>query len=176
MTLLGLLTPNVEAVIAPDPGPVTGSQTSVSPACQIYVDTKNDPEGIKANQCEKDTPAGCKSYSRPSDPKEYNASNPKDPKEVAFRNCLLGQTKEDVLSKNPIVKDINTIVKFLSGLVAVVITGALILGGIQYSLAGDKAEAVAAAKKRIINALIALIVFILIFTFLQWLIPGGIFS
>lgn len=142
---------------------------STVPACQPYIDEKHDPEGLKVRDCEATTPSKCKDYSRPNDP----ANHPNDPNEVKFRECL---AKYAVSTKNPIIQDINKIVAFLSGLVAVVITGVLILGGIQYSLAGDKAEAVAAAKKRIINALIALIVFILIFTFLQWLIPGGIFS
>lgn len=84
--------------------------------------------------------------------------------------------RQQCLQANPIVKDLNTIVGFLSGLVGVVVVGVIILGGIQYSMAGDKAEAVSAAKKRITNGLIALIAFLFIFAFLQWLIPGGIFS
>jgi|SRR3989344_6325840 len=79
------------------------------------------------------------------------------------------------LKSNPIVSDLNTIIAFLSGLVGVVIVGVIILGGIQYATAGDKAEAVSAAKQRIINGLIALIAYLFIFAFLQWLIPGGIF-
>lgn len=80
------------------------------------------------------------------------------------------------LKNNCIVKDINQIVNFLSAGVAVVVVGVIIVGGIQYSMAGDKPEAVSAAKQRIINGLIALVAFILTFAFLQWLIPGGVFS
>lgn len=90
----------------------------------------------------------------------------------------LGNTcdqKTGVCSDNPIVATLNTIVKFLSGLVGVVIVGVIIFGGIQYALAGDKAEAVTAAKKRIANGVIALFVFLFIFAFVQWLIPGGVF-
>lgn len=80
------------------------------------------------------------------------------------------------LENNQIVKRvINPIVKVLSGLVALVIAGSIIYGGIQYSAAGDRADALQAAKKRITNSIIALAVFLLIFTILQWLIPGGIF-
>lgn len=91
-------------------------------------------------------------------------------------NGCVGKTGQECLQSNPIVKDLNTIVNFLSGLVGVVVVFVIILGGIQYSMAGDKAEAVSAAKKRIINGLIALLAFMFIFAFLQWLIPGGIFS
>ena len=79
------------------------------------------------------------------------------------------------LKDNPIVEDINLIVNFLSVGVGVVVIGMLILGGIQYSLAGDKPEAVNAAKQRIINALIALVAYLFIFAFVQWLVPGGVF-
>jgi hypothetical protein len=87
------------------------------------------------------------------------------------------QTRIDnSLKTNPIVKDIQTIVDFLSAGVGIVVVAMIILGGIQYSLAGDNAQAVSAAKKRIVNALIALITFMFMFAFVQWLIPGGIFG
>lgn len=79
------------------------------------------------------------------------------------------------LSNNPIIKDLNIVLNFLSAGVGIVIVGMIILGGIQYSAAGDNAQAVAAAKQRIINALIALAAYLLMFAFLQWLIPGGVF-
>jgi hypothetical protein len=59
--------------------------------------------------------------------------------------------------------------------VGVVVVGVIILGGIQYTMAGDNPQAVTAAKQRIINGLIALAAFLLMFAFLEWLIPGGIF-
>lgn len=80
------------------------------------------------------------------------------------------------LKNNPIVKDINSIVNFLSIGVGVVVIAMLIVGGIQYSIAGDNPQAVNAAKQRLINAAIALIAYIFIFAFLQWLIPGGVFN
>lgn len=76
---------------------------------------------------------------------------------------------------NPIVKDINLVVNFLSIGVGVVVIAMIIIGGIQYSIAGDNPQAVSAAKQRIINALIALVAYLFIFSFLQWLIPGGVF-
>lgn len=85
-----------------------------------------------------------------------------------------GQKK--CLADNPIVKDLNIFVEFLSGAVGVVVVAMIIVGGIQYSMAGANPTALTAAKQRITNALIALVAFVLIFTFLQWLIPGGIFN
>lgn len=77
-------------------------------------------------------------------------------------------------NKNPIVRNLNNIVRVLSALVGVVVVGNIILGGIQFAIAGDKADAVSAAKQRVVNGLIALVAFLFIFAFLQWLIPGGI--
>lgn len=81
----------------------------------------------------------------------------------------------DDLKTNPIVNDINLVINFLGALAGVVIVGAIIVGGIQYMTAGDNAQAVSAAKQRIINALIALFAYLLTFGFLQWLVPGGVF-
>jgi hypothetical protein len=81
------------------------------------------------------------------------------------------------ISNNPIVKKVlDPLVAVLSAGVGIVVVGVIIVGGIQYMLAGDNATAVAAAKKRIINGLIALAVFMLMFVFLQWIIPGGVFK
>jgi hypothetical protein len=79
------------------------------------------------------------------------------------------------LQSNPIIHDINVVVTFLSIGVGIVVVGVIILGGIQYALAGDNAQAVSAAKQRITNGLIALLTFMVTFAFLQWIIPGGIF-
>lgn len=80
------------------------------------------------------------------------------------------------LQKNPIVRDMQDIVNFLSAGVGIVVVAMIMMGGIQYSLAGDNPQKVTDAKKRITNALIALLAFLFIFAFVQWLIPGGILS
>lgn len=80
------------------------------------------------------------------------------------------------LKNNPIVSDIQTIVNFLSAGVAIVIAGSIIVAGIQYSLAGNQPQVLTSARNRIINSVIALFAFLLIFAFLQWIIPGGLFS
>lgn len=62
---------------------------------------------------------------------------------------------------------------FLGAIVGLVVTIAIVFGGIQYASSADDPSKVAAAKSRIINAVIALIAFLFMFGFLQWLIPGG---
>lgn len=60
-------------------------------------------------------------------------------------------------------------------LVGIVVVMMIIIGGIQYSAAGSNPQAVAAAKKKISQALFALVMYLFMGAFLQWLIPGGIF-
>jgi hypothetical protein len=135
---------------------------ATSPACQKFLGPDGNPTTI-SQQCESQTPAACKGINRFSDAGESK-----------FDDCL--SQKALVSSNNPIIRDLNTIVDFLSGLVGIVVVGVIILGGIQYSMAGDSPDAVGKAKQRITNGLIALVGFLLIFSFLQWIIPGGIFN
>jgi hypothetical protein len=65
-------------------------------------------------------------------------------------------------------------INIASATVAIVIVGSIIAAGIQYSSARDDPQAIAKAKHRILMAVIALALFIFGFTFLQWLVPGGI--
>lgn len=73
-----------------------------------------------------------------------------------------------------ITKIIRTITNSLSVLVGLVVVFSLVVAGIQYSSAGSNPQKVAAAKSRIAQALIALTIYIFLFTFLQWLVPGGV--
>lgn len=74
-----------------------------------------------------------------------------------------------------IVKYLTIIINVLSAIVGVVIVMMIIVGGIQYSAAGDDPQKVQAAKTKITNALLALFLFIFMYSLLQWLVPGGIF-
>ena len=83
---------------------------------------------------------------------------------------------QDCVQHNKIITDLQTIINALSVGVGVIIIAMIIIGGIQYMMAGDNPTAITAAKQRIANALIALVAFLLIFAFVQWLVPGGVFS
>jgi hypothetical protein len=73
-----------------------------------------------------------------------------------------------------IVKMIVIITNVLSGLAATVIVAMIVWGGIQYSMAGADAAKVQAAKQKIMNALIALLLLVFGFSIIQWLVPGGL--
>lgn len=74
-----------------------------------------------------------------------------------------------------IIEYVLLISNVLAGIAGLVIVGAMIWGGIQYSMAGADPSKVQAAKQKIINALIALLLFVFGFALIQWLVPGGIF-
>lgn len=74
-----------------------------------------------------------------------------------------------------IVKILNVAINIFSGLFALTIIIVVIVAGIQYSASSGDPQAAAAAKKRITNALIAVVAFGLMYGFLQWLVPGGIY-
>lgn len=76
---------------------------------------------------------------------------------------------------NCISKDVQTFINFASAGVGVIVLAMIIIGGIQYSLSKDNPQAVQAAKARIANSVIAMLCFIFLYAFLQWLVPGGIF-
>jgi hypothetical protein len=80
------------------------------------------------------------------------------------------------LKDNKLIKALNNIINVLAAGVGVAVTGSIIFGGIQYAAAGNNPNQVTAAKKRITDALIALIAFAFMYAFLQWIVPGGVFG
>lgn len=73
-----------------------------------------------------------------------------------------------------IVAYLVTFIRIMSGLVGIVIVIMIAVGGVQFSTARDNPQAVADARNRIVNAIIALLVYMFSFAILQWLVPGGI--
>jgi len=87
-----------------------------------------------------------------------------------------GSTKNSGASTNIIVTNyIDPAIKFLGIGFGLIIIITMMIGGIQYMTAGSNPQAIAGARKRIGNALFALILFTFMFALLQWLMPGGVF-
>lgn len=74
-----------------------------------------------------------------------------------------------------ILRYLATFINVLSALVGVIIVIMIAIGGIQYTTARDNPQMVVAARARIYNAILALVIFLFSYAFLQWLIPGGVF-
>lgn len=164
--LLGLLfSPAAMAVVTPDTGSPGGggtssnSSSSTDSAQAVY----KNPDPCHP---ERDRPPG-KALSTQQLKSCEACNNKENPTDGEVKNCL---------KQNPIVKDINTIVNALAGLVAVVCVAMIVLGGIKYSLARNNPQEIAAARSHIINAVFAMIAFMLLWSLLQFLVPGGVFN
>lgn len=76
--------------------------------------------------------------------------------------------------KTCITNDIQIVINFLSIGVGVVTAAMIIVGGIQYMTSRDNPQAVQAAKSKIFNAVIAIVAYVFVWAFLQWVVPGGV--
>lgn len=65
------------------------------------------------------------------------------------------------------------ITRFLAAIVGLVVIISVVIGGIQYSSAGDNPQKISQAKGRILNSMLALLVFFLLYGLLEWIVPGG---
>jgi hypothetical protein len=95
--------------------------------------------------------------------------------------CREKQNKSDCVAQDVnanncgIIKLLDTGFNLVSGAISLAIIGNIIYAGIQYSMAqGDPSKA-QKSKDRIRNAVIAFLMYISLYAFIQWLIPGGVF-
>lgn len=99
-------------------------------------------------------------------------ANPDDPSRP---NCIKADAGGDV-QQNIIVVWLVTILKFLAGGVGIAVVGGIVWGGILRLTAQDNAAQVQKSTTVIVNSVIALIMFILMFAILNFIIPGGILT
>lgn len=78
-------------------------------------------------------------------------------------------------NQTPFMKRIATYIRWLVVGIGILSVFGVIVAGIQYSAAQDNPQAIAAAKGRITNIVIGILIYLFMFAALQWLIPGGIF-
>lgn len=100
-------------------------------------------------------------------------NDPQDIKDKAKSSCKdSGEPSKlcDIFDKY-----INPLLQFLTVGFGVIVTIMIVIGGIQYSASGGDPQGVAEAKKKISNAVVALIAYGLLFSLLQFLVPGGVF-
>lgn len=71
-------------------------------------------------------------------------------------------------------KYLDPLINLLSGLVGIAVVISIILGGVQYTTSAGDPQKAAKAKSRITTSIIAMISFMFLYAFLQFLIPGGI--
>ena len=138
----------------------TGS-TPINGACELC--PTNTPTGVACLPGNKDSALPC--------PAGVNYDAEKN-------TCADGTTPNVVCSEKScdiIKKYIIPFIQLLSAGVGVVVVISIVIGGIQYGSAGGDPAKVSAAKKRIRNAIIALVAYLFLYAFLNFIIPGGFF-
>jgi hypothetical protein len=83
-------------------------------------------------------------------------------------NCVGSKTD------NPIYAYLRTIIKFAGGLFGILMVLMIVVSGIQYTTSAGNAQGIESAKKRIGNAVLGIILFLLMGAILNYLIPGGV--
>lgn len=82
--------------------------------------------------------------------------------------------------KNPssclFAKYVNPLIALLSAAVGVVVVISIITGAIQFSSSAGDPQKAANAKNKIRNALLGLLAYLLLYAFLQFIVPGGKFN
>jgi Type IV secretion system pilin len=94
---------------------------------------------------------------------------------LAAKSCEQGNAKAclEEGATSSVMSIIILGINFLAAAVGLIAVIMLIIAGIQYTTSNGNPQAVQAAKTKIINILIGLISFFLLYAFMQWLIPGG---
>jgi hypothetical protein len=104
--------------------------------------------------------------------------NTPDPLANPNATCKKGQTcdAQKILGSSPLVQTyINPLIKTLTAVIGIVVAIALVISGIQYSAAGGDPSKVGEAKKRIMSVIVALLAYLFLAGFMNWLVPGGLF-
>lgn len=95
------------------------------------------------------------------------------PKEI----CDAAKTgSKDGISGTGVWKLLIWVLNIMIALVGLAAIGSMIFAGILYSSAQGNSEQVMRAKKIILNTVIGIIAFSLMYLGLNWLIPGGVFN
>lgn len=91
-------------------------------------------------------------------------------------DCEEGQEEiaNDPANGGAIIVYLKMILKLLNIAIGMIIILMLIIAGVQYITSAADPGQVKAAKDRIMNAIIALVLYMLMFAILNFLIPGGI--
>jgi len=87
-------------------------------------------------------------------------------------NCTDGDTLED----GPIWDILLMIINILTAGIGILAVGGVVYASIRYATAGGNTEQTKQAMKKLGNIAIGIIAYALMYSFLNFLIPGGLFS
>ena len=119
------------------------------------------------------TNSGTKSGTPPS--QCSNANDCKiDPGTQLNSDCQGSTAADGVACSKIFTGFIDPLIKFLAIGVGVIVVIMVIVGGVQYATSAGNPQAAANARKRILNAILAFVVFIFLYALLNWIVPGGV--
>ena len=111
----------------------------------------------------------------PSDLKSKSDSNNNSGSDSNSKNAPTAEAKTAILPSDWKIEDIlNTILVVVTTGVGIAAVGSIVFAGILYITARDNAGQVSKAKTMIMNTVIGIIAYILMWAFLEWIIPGGV--
>lgn len=73
-------------------------------------------------------------------------------------------------------KYLNPVIALLSAVMGLVVVIAIVYGAFEYTTSNGDPQRAAAGRQKIVNALIGLVAFILLYAFLQFIVPGGLLN
>jgi flagellar biosynthesis protein FlhB len=82
--------------------------------------------------------------------------------------------KSDAAGQKALTDLVTHLIQFMAVGVGVVIVLMMGYAGFQYLTAGDNPNQISQAKKRMLDVLIALFLYVFALAFLNWLTPGGV--
>ena len=130
------------------------------------------PQQYRNSICQDPTPTATNPATTDSPKVTSSKCDPESPESATNKCCLATDLNSDNCG---IVGYLNLAFNFVSGGVTLAIIGNIIFAGIQYSTAQGDPSAVGKSKKRIRDAIAAFLMFLSLYAFMQWLIPGGVF-
>ena len=111
----------------------------------------------------------------PSDLKSKSDSNNDSGSDSNSKNAPTAEAKTAILPSDWKIEDIlNMILVVVTTGVGIAAVGSIVFAGILYITARDNAGQVSKAKTMIMNTVIGIIAYILMWAFLEWIIPGGV--
>lgn len=134
---------------------------------EVALRQRLDKENVNYTDSNAASAANTNLGATPTDTASCSNGNCIDP--AADPNCT--GSKCDFIKKY-----VNPAINLLSISFGLIAAASIIFGGIQYSTAGGDPQKVSQAKQRIAKTLIAVVAYFFLYAFLQFIVPGGIFS
>lgn len=92
------------------------------------------------------------------------------------KSAVQGVAADDQPKSCLFAKYINPLINLLSAAVGILVVISIIYGAIMFSTSGGDPQRAANGKNRIRNSLLGLLAYLLLYGFLQFIIPGGKFN